>query len=161
MSLHIHMPKLWSSWRACNLQELTHWWKLSKTKALLNGSKSVRMRHQRQCLEFALCSTGKNPTHSLNLWTFLSFPCQGIHSINSLWSRSVTTYILRGCISCLHARDLKTALKFLAHCSPICMTFVCNRFDMVENFVPGLHICKVLQCWARMKFLNCLEKVRL
>lgn len=58
-----------------------------KLKAMFN----VRMRHQRQCLKFALCSTGKNRIHSLNLWTFLSFPFHATHSINSLSSRFQTT----------------------------------------------------------------------
>lgn len=92
MSLHIHMPKLWSSWQACNLQELIHWWNFPKTKAMFNVSKSVRMRHQRQRLKFALCSTGKYRKHSLNLWTFFSFPFQGTHSINSLSSRFETSW---------------------------------------------------------------------
>lgn len=117
---------------------------LQKQKKMFNVSKSVRMWHQRQCLR-SRCAPLER-IESIHWISEHSCPFHFREPTQIIpWEAGLKQHRERMC--CLHTRGLKAVLKFLAHCSPICLTFVCNRSDLVENSVAGLHICKVLQ-WS-------------
>lgn len=127
---------------------------LQKQKKMFNVSKSVRMWHQRQCLR-SRCAPLER-IESIHWISEHSCPFHFREPTQIIpWEAGLKQHRERMC--CLHTRGLKDCIEIpstmLSYMSDVCLQQIWSGWKFRRRIAH-------LQGFA-MKFLNCLEKVRL